>query len=327
MNGTGTVARSVEITSCTFSGSVLHHSIFIQDAKNVEIFLCEFDSNNGAIFYEGNGNITIFGTHFIGNWREGNGGALMIESAKLLEMCWNKFINKTATSGGAVYLFSSSVNISGTLFRDNQATESGGAIVALRSAVIMDLCSFENNSAGVSGGALYLQDNTVGMASVTDSNFTLNRAELSGGSLFFMNTDENLIIFSGGSSTFNSARYGGFAYLSLSAIRIFQQYTIANNTALSSGGAILALNSIIEFADASCNISDNIAHDSGGALYLISSNIILLGANTANISSNKVISRTGKGGAIYVLDRHCVQNYGTRLPWGVYYTLRTAVTM
>ena len=304
---------SVEITSCTFSDTILHYSIFIKDAQNVEISLCEFDYNNGAVFYEGNGNITIFGTHFTGNWREGDGGALMIAGAKIVEIYWSEFISNTATTGGALYLFSSAMNIAGTSFTDNRATESGGAIVALRSAVIMDACSFENNSAEVSGGALYLEGNTVSMAYFTGSIFTLNRAGLRGGSICLMNNDENIIIFSGGSSTFNSARYGGFMYLSMSAIRIFQQYTIANNTALSSGGALVALNSIIEFSDTSGNISDNIAHDSGGALYLISSNMILLGANTASVSRNKVVSGTGMGGAIYVLDRHCAQNYGTLL--------------
>ena len=142
--------------------------------------------------------------------------------------------------------------------------------------------------------------------------FTFNQAK-TGGSIYMSLESPNSIEInlSGGSSAFNSAEYGGFAYLYFSTIILGSDYNITNNTALFGGGAIFAEESLLIFAcHTSCKLTHNVAEENGGALYLVNSNILLIRKPKVIFSGNLVKSKTGKGGAIFALDKDCAKSYG-----------------
>ena len=227
----------------------------------------------------------------------------------------SKFINNTAVVGGAIYSISTFANITNTVFKENHVSESGGAIYS-KSVVSCVSSHFESNSARESGGALYIdagrQSRFDVRTAIANTSFLSNQAGLSGGAVFIDGYKITFLVFSGGFSMSNSAKYGGFAYFHLSTIGLLSEYNIISNTAFSGGGAIFAVESLVFLYDTTCHIKRNLAHNNGGGFYFINSNIVLLAQSTIIFSHNMVTSIAGKGGAIFVLNKNCAENYGPR---------------
>ena len=89
--------------------------IGFQNILNISIQNCTFSSNLGGLLcdtklhytylYQFEANLYITDTVFLGNhWKDGNGGALSISFLDLkMQRCL--FMNNSARSGGAIFLF------------------------------------------------------------------------------------------------------------------------------------------------------------------------------------------------------------------------------
>lgn len=103
--------------------------------------------------------VTLRGITFINANVNGDGGAIHTLGTLNMNNC--KFINNTATNGGAVYLAATVGSLTNLDFINNHANEDGGAIYFHHNAVTSEGSgangiNFINNTAGRDGGALFL---------------------------------------------------------------------------------------------------------------------------------------------------------------------------
>jgi hypothetical protein len=115
-----------------------------------------------------------------------------------------------STSGGAIYLSSSSPVIANCNFVNNYASDGGGALVHDGGTLVVNNCTFLANSTNGYGGAIKVVSGT---ARFTDSKFTSNQAATCGGAFYL---------------------YGGETFI--------DRCTIDGNSAESNSGAIYHYN-------------------------------------------------------------------------------------
>ncbi len=140
-------------------------------------------------------------------------------------------------------------------------------------------CNFTNNSVETDGGALFFNSD----GTVDNCIFKDNHAKIGGGVVYF---DENGIVLN---SKFinNTAEHGG-------ALRIEKIGSISNseffNNAAIDGGAVYAGD--LDLTIQNCNFEDNVASESGGAVF--SANLDLIKSTFKNNNAS------GEGGAIHI---------------------------
>ena len=303
--------RDIEIVDCIFTDNNCDYSIILWVENTIiSIDRSLFFHSSGAIWCEsmlGSTKLDITDTIFQSHWGDNNGSALHIETVRM-KINNSQFINNTGLFGGAVFAqYFPSIEVYNTLFKDNYSKRSGGAIyytaISLpKNTFSMHNVSFISNKAEVDGGAVYCWGNIFNA---------------------FLYVKEAILIS-------NSAKSGGFAFLLNCSLWISSGIDMINNTATSTGGAVHAVNSRISFHNGFFNISYNSAVYKGGALFLktvtklrydysrilsycsvhcsgieIKSRWITDNHTKVLFSSNSVMSKSGKGGAIFVKDDDC----------------------
>lgn len=126
--------------------------------------------------------LTVYASNvdFVGNSATTLGGAIYIGSYTTFNGSRIKLINNTASSGGAIYTPSGTLNITDCLIDSNTASTSTGGFFLLGSNTHeIDRCLFKSNS-GADGGAIYFNGPTV---NVKNSTFTQNSSS-TGGAIF-----------------------------------------------------------------------------------------------------------------------------------------------
>ena len=141
---------------------------FGSDGKKLTIINCTFESNGGS--------------------NCDDGGALFAigEKATIIN---STFKNNQAYYGGAIYGYSK-FDISGCIFRNNNAKDEGGAVFSY-SDVNVDDCQFESNSAVQYGGAIYVEGNL----KIAKSFFKSNTADIGGAVYALANTTISESVF------------------------------------------------------------------------------------------------------------------------------------
>ena len=331
----------LKVADCIFIENSHKHFIITKNMNKVLIQRSSFISGNGAIAcMYGKPDSTylmklvIIDTTVRSNW--GNGSALYIIGVNLA-MKNSKFINNMALlQGGAIFSHRSSMSVANSLFEDNHSRGSGGAIyfASIYQRAYFNSCHFYNNSANDSGGAILSE--LAQRMHFLNVNFTFNKAGKDGGAmyckdyLFEITRINDKLIIAKGISMSNSAKRGGFAFLLNCTIQMESGFDMINNTAMSTGGAVHAVNSKIVFNGSFFNISYNSAENNGGALFLTTAGMsrpynsyteisklfsfissIRISPHQENhtkllFDNNAVTSDSGKGGAIYVEDGDCV---------------------
>ena len=284
----------------------------------------------GAIYIHQNSNITINDSTFFGNqvknvkfdtrclphWTENkakfgpcSGGAIAMFQSRLI-INGSTFSNNTSecANGGAGALSvqeDSHAAIDNSEFWNNNVNAFGGAVtIARRSTMIINNCTFHNNSAS-QGGVMYVMLSAVIV--VNHSNFTNNSANLSGGAI---TTDQSSQLnISGSQFIRNKASTGG----ALSAARSKVNFTdsiLSNNKATESGGAVYILQSDIVFGvgpHGYCILAGNFAIN-GGGVYAIESTLYMHGKLT--IMSNMA---SDTGGGLYLYHSNLIGYYSSNI--------------
>ena len=140
---------------------------------------------------------------------------------------------ESPSDGGAMHLIYGNVTLSNCIFDSNHA-DYGGAIYSSSANISISNCAFTNNSAGEAGGAIFLYSNQ-GNVILSNCAFTNNSAWGAGGAIYSFTN----VILSDCNLNSNYADYGG---------AISSSYR----------GNVSIYN---------CNLSNNKAHITGGALY------------------------------------------------------------
>ena len=332
------------VNSNFVGNSANHGGAIRIDASTVSITGSSFSNNSavasgGAVSIKGAADVTFDSCSFTGNTSSSTGGAITADNSSassiVLDVTFvgNNQFNSNNAPYGALYF--AKANVTGatlTLNNNNNSTPatSGGALYIINSTVDLDSVSV-NGSKAASTGAFYINNSTVELGSliatkntgpngavmniVTNSTVkinedgegtvtigTLNSEEASakgndsaGGecSGFYVGAGSSLLI-KGANIGYNSTPYSGGAIyaVSNSNVQVINSNFVGNSA--KNGGAIRA------DATATLNISgssftSNTATNSGGAIYLAST-------TQATITNSIFTSNTATnwfGGAIY----------------------------
>ena len=235
----------------------------------------------------------------------GNGGALYVASGSL-DISGGDIINNDAGagSGGAIYTNSASVAVSGTAKVNANTASAGGAVYSTSGFVTVSetvdsetgtaqFPDIKNNIAKTNGGAIFAGSGNV---TISGGNLSNNRvSEGNGGAIY---ADRGNITISGENTTVsgNTAKTSGGAIYAENGMVTVSIDSLSNNTATEgSGGAIYAGNGIVNLTDAT--ITGNTAGNNGGAIY--ASNSAITATNTIFGGQNAGNTAGGSGGAIY----------------------------
>ena len=283
-------------------GGALYIETNSMSTKN-NIFQENSASNGGAVSMQG-----IFGTQtwiaesdtFIRNSCENNGGAvnfLMVEVIKIIKGC---FLDNIAKQGAGIYSAGAlPMEINNSIFIGNHHTsDDSGTVHTIQSTLTFKTgVVFTNNE-----GALYTVD-----SQVTFQGETLmenNTANQGGG----ITCAQSTLTFETESTTKligNRASYGGGMSLYQCNVYTKGKVVIDTNLAAYSGGGIFAFQSAIQLSkhsDSTANfifwrnevyITSNAAHQNGGGMAIIASNIIV--SNTYTFFVNNSAGNNGGG--------------------------------
>ena len=255
---------------------------------------------------------------FNNNSAKGGGGALSIQA-----YCSNiaitgksvvNFDHNIASLGGAIHCYHNS-NLkfhdnAMVTFSNNTATNTEGGAIYLSGNCGMtfeqfSVVTFINNSAITHGGAVYILDSIINFKHHSHVNFSYNSVKREGGAIFSYESaitfgDDTLVTFHENSAD----EYGGSLSVTANSWIIFRGSSVVTfkfNKAKISGGGIEFTGKytyIICKKDSVLEFTGNSAQSSGGAMACITSNLIVDGHSSVNVS----ISMATYGGAIYAYD-------------------------
>ena len=165
--------------------------LYSHDIKIVYNLFIENSARRGGVVYTALNGFTsnalpriakiviVAGNEFINNSAEIDGGVLHTNKYNL-SISYCKFINNSASNGGALWSQDSSiVEVIGSNFLHSKVLSNGGAINVLKGALKISNCSFDHN-VGKDGGVIYAdQTNT----EITESIFEDNKTEDDGGTV------------------------------------------------------------------------------------------------------------------------------------------------
>ncbi len=244
-------AVTLTITDCDITNNVG----FTEESIN-QVF---HDLNGAGLYMDGSATLTITDSSFTGNTaRSGDdkGGAVFVgDSAadNVITIHNSEFSNNTGGYGGGVCIFNAHpLIISSCEFSDNTGLYGGAIHVGDSNFVMTDSQLLGNNATGstsATGGGVYALNSGV---SIKDSLIEDNNSDGFGGGVHFRGTHPqyttqelyNCII------TNNlAAANGGGVGTAVDASPLIRFCTVADNTALNSGGGISCTNSFVQIVD------------------------------------------------------------------------------
>jgi len=188
VGGVGGAVTIKDVASATLQSTTVTNSV---------------SSTHGGAIYIENSFVQMFNSNLNTNTALDKGGAIYIGSSSSwgrtvfgLNLANNNIQFNSASKGGAVAVLGDStsqitVNISGVVFRNNQAIY-GGALYAVDAAVSVSTGDFTNNSVpcstgGMNGGAVYIASvaNSITSGYFDKPTFTSNSACKYGGGIYY----------------------------------------------------------------------------------------------------------------------------------------------
>lgn len=160
------------------------------NGKTITIDLCghkmnrkrsSSDTDGHAIWVTGDGYLTLrdtYGGGVINGGNATNGSAINISVNATLNLYNVTLSDNKATCGGAIFV-RGSLNIFGSIIKNNKANDNGGAIYLNTGTVNMTAC-FLNNNNSADTGAVFVNSNANAF-NATNSTFTNNKSTSYGG--------------------------------------------------------------------------------------------------------------------------------------------------
>lgn len=251
-------------------------------------------SNETSLFYVIGGTLHLSQLTMANGTAEFGGSINATDSVVTTSNC--TFVGNEAGYGGAVHLFDSTFEATNSTFVGNLAAVDGGAITSIASNVtVAQGGRFEDNDAYY-GGAIYSEGSSIHV--IDSASFLGNTAFVGGGAFLWASEFEvNKTTYAGN----NATGYGGSICAGNSNVTIANGARFLNNSATEQGGAImvyencsLLLSDVVEFEENFANFggalfvevsvlymdgftsfTNNIADDSGGAVYGVLSDITI----------------------------------------------------
>jgi hypothetical protein len=220
----------------------------------------------------------------------GRTAGFLLASTTVATMNRCNVVNNTAASNGGIQLQNcNAVNVTNSIFRDNEGSP--------------------NSADNGFGGALFMNGGCIDGCLVDGNTFTSNRVTKGDGGGFYAQAPATLVVSNnkftgnlagqtGGGMSINGAGQGALTKNSL----VLQGNTFANNTVTGSigtgGGFVLNLMPSMQIAD--CAFAGNTASQAGGGMAVIALDTSSFSATNLTFTSNIVQARNGPGGGLFV---------------------------
>ena len=338
----GSLSSSISAINLNGSRSLLsncsfQNNVFIRLHSRSALFIkkCRFQSYKHELYsviYVDNSTVTFFGmVYFINNilWNGYDnssspcGAAILSHAKSFLTLCdgaYVHFINNTSTSGGAMHLRQTVLEVgkrvsdpfhwSSPPSLDTQVHEGSdinSSIVSNIHLTAKASVHFDNNYAHHSGGAVFMWNSTIIINQNASMHFINNSALWHGGAIVAddncqVSIDHGLLLFVN-----NSAQTGKAGALLININGVFNardqaNITFKNNTTTDNrggGGALHATNSKLSLQTSTLLFADNSAQRGyGGAVALVTSHVIITEYANVSFINNDC---TYQGGAIFLL--------------------------
>ena len=275
------------------------------------------DADDNSRIFNTSADLTITATNLISGDVTGNGGAILVGGANDLTLTDVMISGSVAKggdgNGGAVYMGSGTLTVSGATFSGNQATgdapgEGGGAVFIDGGSATFTATTFSNNrvTAGAlgNGGALLLNGGSATLQPNGDaSTFTTltgNEANRAGGAI--ENNGGSLTLDRVNASGNDAGINGGVVHTSGTGTVDVDGGTYQTNTADAEGGALwnsAGGTMLIDGATIANNTASGDDASQGGGGVFNDGGTLTIGATTAvTITSNRANGTSGSGGGI-----------------------------
>ena len=295
-------SSTLNVTRNTFQDNSARHGGGALHVESSTLYLTRnmFQNNSaerGGALNVQSSTLTLTRNTFQNNSADWGGGALNVESSTLnVTIYRNTFQNNLAHNGGALYVESSTLNVTRNTFQNNSA-HSGGALYVRLVTLNLTRNTFQNNLAYRAGGALYVRAGEVlyiqsSTLNVTRNTFQNNSAH-NGGAL---NIESSTLNVTRNTFQNNSAHNGGALYVQSSTLVL--TWSAFQENSADGGGGVLYVESVT--LNLTRNIfQNNSAELDGGVLYMNTSRYITTDTTAAE-NTFKYNSADGSGGALYV---------------------------
>ena len=208
------------------------------------------------------------------------------------------FNNSAARSGGAIYAEKSIVNISQSRFNMNEASKFGGALYINEVVLTIKACTFSKNAAICKGNETTM---TMSGRELLQDTFSIKcpRYHTSAG---FGGAIAGIGVVISFDKTIkleqNIAAFGGAIFIHGSRLSIYTEAIIINNVAANSGGALfLDSSNIVCLERCLLELENNTARVNGGGAHTMMSNFIIDHDTAFGVYFTN--NRAEKGGGVY----------------------------
>lgn len=280
-------------------------------------------NRGGAMSLIRSGRMRMTGSELHSNSALTLGGGLSIQAGVRLEIGASNIHDNTANRGGGLAIAGSTLTALpssiGLLIHDNTAAEGGGIAVELTSAATFDGdcgmggCQIFDNVATGRGGGLYSEGYPllVGRGWTIDGNMAID-----GGGIALRygrlesadaGANDSLIVSN------NNATNGGGIHVEAASV-VLRSTRIGSNHASASGGGMHLNVDSQEVSLANSRFIDNIAGDSGGAVYAVTSGSANLNLHVAGVSGAETlpVSDAACNGDALPANQYCSEWRGNR---------------
>ena len=167
-------------------------------------------------------------------------GGAVIATNSTIDISQSKFKDNQADIGGAIFAEQHSIiNMTRNVFVHNSPTFAGGVLFSDSSIITIEASEFHNNSATFTGGVLFSDSSTI---TIEASEFHNNSANFAGGVL--LSNSSTITIKASEFHNSTSAIYGG-VLVSNSSIITIEASKFHNNSATFTGGVLVSNSSTI----------------------------------------------------------------------------------
>lgn len=288
--GLSLLSSTISSLSSSFSSHLVGGAINAQ-RSSLNIQQNNFTGNNasygGAIYCLNcpNGNISY--SLFTYNTAQYDGGAIYISNGKM-KMDSNTLLFNSANNGGGIGGSTTDITMNNTIVNYNYAKSNGGGIHAYISYLYLSNITISHNVANSSGGGLNIDDNFSGQKlNVNTLEMVNNTARVDGGAIRMVRSSfamSNLTCIG------NNASTGTGGCLTMApTYGYLNDSKIINNTAVRGGGLGANLQSSTLTSYVRVEIRGNKASNDGGGLYILGEALL----EDLNITDNVAVNSAG----------------------------------
>ncbi len=282
------------VRACVFQGNgALFGGAIYNDGGSLRLIGCRFSDNastSGGAVWNSSGAVRVEACTFEGNVAAlGGGGAMVNVDAAGVEILDSRFSGNVSTFGGAMFNHLSPVALTDCEFSENVGGH-GGGVYNLQCDPTLQGCRFTNNTAFWGAG---VDNYDHSRATIIDCLFEGNEASWGGAMVDFGGASSTVVRCTFRLNRCVGPQGGAVCCGGQTAASVFEDCTFESNETLIGTGAAITIREGNRAEIRRCRIVGNTSDNSGGGLFVESSNPTvsncIIAANHANALGGGVL--------------------------------------